>query len=91
MNEIILSHAQYFIYCINADIGANVVCRPFWENAMRGSLLFGVSVLILCAINYISWRFKLAAALKAEAARQAVNHEEIEKARWTGDDFYEHT
>ena len=59
----------YVDWCWNAGIHAPI-CRPFWTWASIALVALGVLLLAWVAARIISYRTKLAAALKAEAERQ---------------------
>ena len=60
----------YADWCLRADIQAPV-CKPFWMWASIVLVVTGVLLLAWVAARIISYRRKLAAALKAEAERQS--------------------
>ena len=59
----------YADWCVNADFQAPI-CKPFWTWGAIALVAIGVLLLVWVAAKIISYRMKLAAALKAEAERQ---------------------
>ena len=79
----------YFDWCLNADIQMPV-CRPFWMWVMFALLGVGALAVVWITIEAISYRLKLAAALRAEAYRASVADEDTMRAhRWEGDKAYQ--
>jgi hypothetical protein len=61
----------YIDWCLAADMGAPV-CRPFWTWVTIGCGAAGALGLAYALGKFVSYRIKLAAALKAEEERQRV-------------------
>ena len=59
----------YIDWCWNADMQAPI-CRPFWTWVSIGLLALGALLILWLVAKIISYRMKLAAALRAEAERQ---------------------
>ena len=79
----------YIDWCLNAEI-QTPVCRPFWMWVMIASLGVGALAVVWITIEVISYRLKLAAALRAEAYRASVADEDTMRAhRWEGDKAYQ--
>ena len=79
----------YLDWCLNADI-QTPVCRPFWMWVMFALLGVGALAVVWITIEAISYRLKLAAALRAEAYRASVADEDTMRAhRWEGDKAYQ--
>lgn len=62
----------YFDWCIEADIRAPI-CRPFWEWVLIACGAVGFLALAFVAVKFVSYRIKLAAALRAEEERQRMH------------------
>ena len=77
----------YAAYCAGQPIQIPA-CRPFWTWVMTGALVVGALVVIVVGWKIISYRLKLAAAMRAEAARQYVDVNAIDARRWDGDKAY---
>ena len=79
--------AAYMGYCIEQPLQVPV-CRPFWTWVMIAVLAF-VAVICLVAIwKVVTYRIKLAAALKAEEARARIDYDAIATRSWDGDKAY---
>ena len=81
---------QWYVYadfCISQPMQAPV-CRPFWTWVMTAALVIGVLIVLTVGWQVISYRLKLAAAMRAEAARQHVDVAAIDARRWDGDKAY---
>ena len=63
-------------------------CRPFWTWVLTAVLVVGALTVLIVGWKIISYRQKLAAALRAEAARQYVDVEAIDAKRWDGAKAY---
>jgi hypothetical protein len=74
----------YASFCIQQPIQAPV-CQPFWRWTMIASLALGGLVALVLLWKLISYQLKLAAARKAQAERERVDHDAIAQARWDGD------
>lgn len=79
----------YIDWCLKAEIHAPV-CQPFWSWA-TGALLGIVILAVVWAVaKFISYRIKLAAALRAEEEREAVADEDtMREHTWDGDKAYQ--
>jgi hypothetical protein len=77
----------YISYCAEAPMHAPV-CKPFWTWTM--AVLFAVCALLLIVVIWkiVSYRIKLAAALKAEQGRAHVDSDAIAARSWDGDKAY---
>ena len=74
-------------YCAGEPIKLPV-CRPFWAWVMTAAFVVGALAVLIIGWKIISYRMKLAAALRAEAARQYVDVAAIDARRWNGDTVY---
>jgi len=64
--------AQWWIYitwCVEADIHAPI-CKPFWTWVLMACASVAVLGLVFITAKIVSYRIKLAAALRAEEQRQ---------------------
>ena len=77
----------YISYCVEAPMRAPV-CRPFWTWTMIAVLTIGALVLTVVIWKIVSYRIKLAAALKAEEQRAHVDRDAIAARSWDGDKAY---
>lgn len=77
----------YFSYCFEQPI-QTTICKPFWTWAMIGLLAFGALAAIVIVWKIISYKIKLAAALRAQAKRERIDHDAIEAGKWEGDNVY---
>jgi hypothetical protein len=76
----------YATWCVEADMRAPI-CRPFWTWVVLACAAVGFLGLVWIAAKVISYRIKLAAALKAEEARNRVaDAETLREYVWKGDD-----
>jgi hypothetical protein len=64
------------------------VCRPFWTWVMTAAFVFSALTVLIVGWKIISYRMKLAAALRPDAARQYVDVGAIDARRWDGDKAY---
>jgi len=85
--DYLLQWATYASVCIEQPIQAPA-CRPFWTLAMFAFFGIGALVVLVIAWRIVSYRRKLAAALRAELERAEVNHDAIAARRWNGDKAY---
>jgi hypothetical protein len=85
--KILEQWVAYFGYCIEHPLQAPV-CRPFWTWTMIGLFAIGALGAIIVIWKIISYKLKLAAALRAQAKRERVDHDAIEGRRWNGDTVY---
>ncbi len=85
--KVLQQWATYFSYCIEQPIQAPV-CKPFWTWAMVGLFAVGVLTAVVIVWKIVSYKFKLAAALRAQAERDRVDHDAIEAGKWDGDKAY---
>lgn len=87
VGKVMNSLLAWLEFCVLlAPIANTPVCSMFWYWVMCALFLFAALVAIAISLSFFSYRRKLRAALEAEARRQAVNHEEIERLRWRGND-----
>lgn len=77
----------YVSYCIEQPMQAPV-CRSFWTWVMIGAFAIGVFTVIVIAWKLISYKLKYAASLRAQAARERVDHDAINAGQWHGDKAY---
>jgi hypothetical protein len=82
--DYLLQWATYASVCIEQPIQAPA-CRPFWTLAMFAFFGIGALVVLVIAWRVVSYRRKLAAALRAEQERAKVNYDAIAARRWDGD------
>ena len=84
-------HVEYWIaylsYCWEQPIQAPV-CRPIWTWVMIAILAIGAITAITITWKIISYKIKLAAALRAEQERASVDTDAIQARRWDGDKAY---
>src|SRR5262245_35555576 len=64
------------------------VCRPFWTWTMIAVFSIGAVVLIVVVWKIVSYKIKLAAAVKAERQRAHVDSDAIAASSWDGDKAY---
>jgi hypothetical protein len=77
----------YISYCAEAPMQAPV-CRPFWTWTMIAVFTIGALALIVVVWKIVSYKIKLAAALKAEERRAHVDRDAIAERSWDGDKAY---
>jgi len=77
----------YGSYCVEQPMQAPA-CKPFWTWVMIGVLAFAALMLIVVAWKIVSYKIKLAAALKAEEERGRIDHDAIAAKSWDGDKAY---
>lgn len=76
----------YLSFCADAHYSAHV-CKPFWENIAMLSIGTAMLLIFWPVWKYIDYRFKYAAAIRAELERERwAEPEEMEKVRWVGND-----
>lgn len=68
----------YLASCWELPMNAPV-CIPFWEKVMVGCFAIGAAITLWLCWQFISYRLKLAAALKAQAERDRVADPETMK------------
>jgi hypothetical protein len=85
--DYLLQWATYASVCIEQPIQAPA-CRPFWTLAMFAFLGIGALVVLVIAWRVVSYRRKLAAALRAEQDRAKIDHDAIAARRWDADKAY---
>lgn len=73
----------YVSWCIEAD-GFPAVCRQFWGWVMVVCFCLAASAAILLIAAAVRAHRRRIAAEKAQAARDAVDHEAIEFIKWEG-------
>src|SRR5688500_4858784 len=75
----------YVSWCLEADKQAPI-CRPFWTWVAIACLGIGAVGLVVLVVKFISYRIKLAAAIKADNARRVIADDEMMRQhRWEGD------
>jgi hypothetical protein len=77
----------YISYCAEAPMHAPV-CKLFWTWTMIAVFTTGALVLIVVVWKIVSYKIKLAAALKAEEQRAYVDRDAIAAKSWDGDKAY---
>ena len=77
----------YVSSCMELPMQAPV-CKPFWTWVMIGAFAFSGLIVLVIVWKIMSYRIKLAAALRAEEQRAHVDHEAIAAKRWDGDKAY---
>lgn len=82
----LLSILAWLEFCVASPIAGTPVCTMFWYWVMCALFLFAAIISIAISLSFFSYRRKVRAALEAEARRQFVDHAEIERVRWRGDD-----
>ena len=83
--------AQWFAYlaaCLDLPMTAPV-CRPFWIWIVIATSGLAVSLALWLLWRIISYKLKWRAALRAQAERDKINYEEIERVKWVGDSAYQ--
>jgi len=85
--DYLLQWAAYASVCIGRPIQAPA-CRPFWNLAMFAFLGIGALVVLVIAWRVVSYRRKLAAALRAEQDRAKIDHDAIAARSWNADKAY---
>ena len=85
--DYLLQWATYASICIQQPNQAPA-CRPFWALAMFALFGIGALVVLVIAWRVVSYRRKLAAALRAEEKRAEVDHDAIAAHRWDADKVY---
>jgi hypothetical protein len=85
--DYLLQWASYALACIEQPIQAPA-CRPFWTLALFAFFGIGALVVLVIAWRVVSYRRKLAAALRAEQERAKVDHDAIADRRWDADKAY---
>ena len=78
----------YFNYCFS-DNPFSPVCESFWERIIFGFIALGVIAVLVGVLKFLSYRRKYAAALRAEAEREAIDEEGIRARIWNGDKAYQ--
>jgi hypothetical protein len=75
----------YVSWCVEADISAPV-CKPFWTWVSIACVAVGSVALAIMVVRFVSFRIKLAAAMRAEKARnQVADRESMQRYQWQGD------
>ena len=82
---------QWFAYlttCVELPMAAPV-CRPFWTwTAIGAAFIAGVFMLWLLW-RFIDYKLKWRAALRAQAERDRIDYDEIQRVKWIGDTAYQ--
>lgn len=83
----LLQWVNYAWYCVEQPISAPA-CRQFWTLAMYA--FFGIAAVTVVAIIWriVSYRRKLAAALRAEQEREKIDYDAIAARSWNADKAY---
>lgn len=77
----------YASYCAEQPMQVPV-CRPFWTWTMIAVFTVGALLLIAVLWKIVSYKIKLAAALKADRQRAHVDADAIAARSWDGDKAY---
>ena len=85
--KVLQQWVTYISYCVEQPV-QTPICEPFWTWAMIGLFAIGVLAAIVIVWKIISYKFKLAAALRAQEERERIDHDAIEAGRWDGDKAY---
>lgn len=85
--KILKQWVAYFSYCFEQPI-QTPVCKPFWTWVMVGLFVIGAFAAVVIVWKVVSYKLKLAAALRAQAERERVDHDAIEAGKWDGDKAY---
>jgi len=85
--KVLQQWVTYISYCVEQPV-QTPICEPFWTWAMIGLFAIGVLAAIVIVWKIISYKFKLAAALRAQEERERVDHDAIEAGKWDGDKVY---
>ena len=78
----------YFSYCFG-DNPLSSVCESFWERIILGFIALGAIAVLAGLFKFFSYRRKFAAALRAQAERDAIDDEAIRARIWNGDKAYQ--
>lgn len=82
--------AQWFAYigsCLDLPMTAPV-CRPLWMWILIATSTFAGALLLWILWRVIDYKLKWRAALRAQAERDRIDYEEIERMKWVGDKAY---
>ena len=85
--DVIQQWMTYVSYCAGQPLQAPA-CKPFWTWVMIALLSCGALTILVIAWKFVSYRLKLAAALRAGEERARVDHDAIAARRWDGDKAY---
>lgn len=78
----------YVSYCFPQPI-QTPVCRPFWTWLIIGSFAFSALTVLIVIWKIVSFKLKLAAALRAQEERDRMPDDEtMSRVRWAGDKAY---
>lgn len=77
----------YMSYCAGEPMQAPA-CKPFWTWIMIAVFTIGALLLVAVAWKIVSYKIKLAAALKAERQRAQIDSDAIAARSWDGDKAY---
>lgn len=85
--DVIQQWMTHVSYCTHHPI-QTPACKPFWTWLMIALISAGTLVIIVVAWKFVSYRIKLAAALRAEEERARIDHDAIAARSWDGDKAY---
>jgi len=85
--KVLQQWVAYVSYCVEQPM-QTPICKPFWTWAMIGLFAVGALTAIVVVWKVMSYKLKLAAALRAQAERERVDHDAIDAGRWNGDKAY---
>ena len=85
--KVLQQWGAYVSYCFEQPI-QTPICKPFWTWAMIGLSAFSALMALVIVWKVISYKRKLAAALRAQAERERIDEDAIEAKKWEGDKAY---
>ena len=85
--DVIQQWMTYILFCIDQPM-QTPICEPFWTWVMIALFSSSALIAIVVAWKFVSYRMKLAAALKAEAERARIDHDAIAARNWDSDKAY---
>ena len=77
----------YISYCAGEPMQVPV-CKPLWTWTMIAVFTIGALLLIVVVWKIVSYKIRLAAALKAERQRAHIDSDAIAARSWDGDKAY---
>jgi hypothetical protein len=80
-------YLSYSSFCLEQPFQAPA-CRLFWTWVMAACFAIGVLAALVVVWKIVSHKLKLAAALRAQAERERIDHDAITAAKLPGDKTY---
>ena len=80
-------YVSYISVCLEQPFQAPA-CRPFWTWVMVACFAIGALTVLVIIWKIISHKLKHAAALRAQAERERIDHDAIAAEKWQGDKAY---